>query len=110
MKLLHKMLLSCTIGLCVAIFTAKTVAAPNDLYRGINCMNVYEDAKKVMDVRQVGATLPEMMHAVGDWHVGQYLVQQAFKRSQYDTQSYKDRASKEFAEREYSRCLIANNR
>lgn len=109
MKLLHKMLLSCTIGLCVAIFTAKTVAGLHDLYKGLDCMVVYKDAKQVMDVRQLGAPLPEMMEAVGDWHVGQLLVQRAFKRSHYETQKYKDRASKDFAEQEYGRCLTANS-
>lgn len=69
------------------------------------CMNVYDDAKLVMKMRQQGIPLPEMMNAVDEWKAGQYLVQEAFQRSQLSLPENQDRAVKEFAEQEYNRCM-----
>lgn len=111
MKKLHKVILSATIGILVAVFTAKTVAADqhHPFANQTDCMRLYNDAKLVMETRQMGMSLPEMMSAVGNWKAGKYMVSEAFKRSQYQTPSFQTRAAKEFAETQYNKCIQVNS-
>src|SRR5690554_1820930 len=73
--------------------------------RGAICMKLYELAATIMEARQVGVTLPDMVNASGDDPFTMDVIKNAFKVSRYNGEDYQQKAIDRFAEKYYIACI-----
>lgn len=77
------------------------------------CLAAYDLAEMVMNLRQAGMTLPDMIE-VAESEKGSRemlaIVEDAFSRPNYEMEDNKDKAVKSFAESWYATCKAQGNR
>ncbi|MOA50553.1 hypothetical protein D3C78_1735820 [compost metagenome] len=67
-------------------------------------MASYQVAEQIMGDRQAGITLPDEMEHHKDREFLHSLIDKAYAKPFYDSEEYKNRAIKNFAEAEYAEC------
>lgn len=69
------------------------------------CNKLYDTSEAVMDARQSGVDLRQMMQAAEGNQLHEDIVKLAYKQPKYSTESYQQNAIKQFAEQFYLSCL-----
>lgn len=69
------------------------------------CNQLYDTSEAVMDARQSGVDLRQMMQAADGNQLHEDIVKLAYKQPNYSTESYQQNAIKQFAEQFYLSCL-----
>lgn len=90
-------------GILLALSISVTPAHADN--QGVACMKLYELAATVMEARQVGVTLPDMVNAIGDDPFTMDMLKNAFKVSRYNGEDYQQKAIERFAEKYYLACV-----
>lgn len=77
------------------------------------CLAAYDLAEMVMNLRQAGMALPDMIEAAESEKGSREMVaivEDAFSRPNYEMEENKDKAVKSFAESWYTTCKAQENR
>lgn len=69
------------------------------------CNQLYDTSEAIMDARQSGVDLRQMMQAADGNQLHEDMVKLAYKQPNYSTESYQQNAIKQFAEQFYLSCL-----
>lgn len=91
------------------IGTALLLSAFNLFAEEINCESIEKLARSVMEARQSGVSLKEIIKAADGLEVGEIIAKSAFGVSKYETSRYREDAVEEFANKYYLACLNYNN-
>jgi len=68
------------------------------------CKDISGTATSVMQARQNGVPIVEMMDIAGDSELLRYIVMQAYEGPRYSTEPHKKRAEVEFSNRMFLEC------
>ncbi len=74
------------------------------------CDDLYELAFKVMNLRQNGTPVSDLIALTGGNRIANAIVIAAYEETQYSTREYQNRASKEFANRVFIECFKSINK
>lgn len=74
------------------------------------CDDLYELAFKVMNLRQNGTPVSELIALTGGNKIANAIVIAAYEETQYSTREYQIRANKEFANRVFIECFKSINK
>ncbi|MNZ86848.1 hypothetical protein D3C78_1056870 [compost metagenome] len=90
--------------LAVSEVQAEELSANKQLASKINCMASYKVAEMIMADRQAGISLPDEMEHHKENEFLHSLIDKAYAEPLYNSEGYKERAIKAFAEAEYAQC------
>lgn len=94
------LLKSLVMGAAFVAAVEATAAEPIEV-----CESYHGLAEAIMQVRQNGGSMPQMMQITADNEVGKLLVREAFDQPRYSTEEVQRRTIENFANDVYAECL-----
>ena len=91
--------------LTIAIIAAIGLTAAIEATADNPCEELHQLATTVMQARQNGAAMPEMMRIASDNPLARAIVQDAYNAPRFSTREYQQRETEDFANTVYAECL-----
>ena len=89
----------------VGLFCICSAVAAESGEQEINCEQYFDLGKKIMEGRQAGVPMPDMIKIAGDNAFFRAMVITAYERGRYSTEKYQNRAISDFANEIYMVCV-----
>lgn len=96
------------VAFCVAAFSSSVFSADKPAESAEDeCATFHKYAATVMDARQAGVAMPEMMEIAGDSKLLKHIVVQAYKQARFGSEKMQKRQVDDFANDIYLECFEA---